>query len=361
MKRPQLRGFSIIEMLLVVTIIVVLLLMLVPVLFDQSLRTAYIATCASNEQQIYKASIAFRIERGLDDRITLSERWDPGVWPDIFAPYVADSDEGISTDIPVFVCPEDPSAGPGRAGGPDDWWGQRGTNGPWVDMNEGVFFRKISGVQYKALVDANRDRDGSWGSYFRNEYEGYEPDEKGEFLLGVEDAGWPNTPGGDFDFNDMVARVVPQETGEIHIYGRRWSSMRWSLFFGPDREDLFNMAGQWGFGTWEGPFTLPGGQVSSYGINAETNIDAATSTGKGKVFMMDYTKPDVLADPVSGDDWEQFRFSNAIGAQGAGNLVFARHLNHTSNVVYDDGSVKQVNPEDLNPAFEDIYLTYWQP
>ncbi|MDX1564437.1 MAG: hypothetical protein R3236_03475 [Phycisphaeraceae bacterium] len=341
-------AFSLIEMLLVLGIILVLLAIMAPVLLDKSVRTSYTVTCASNESQIFKASMVYKVDRGQDGMISLSERFDPAVWPDIFSPFVDDATE-------VFICPEDPSAGPGMASGPDDWWGAI-NNSRWVHMNEGIFHRKLSGEQLRYVIDKYGDRDGSWGKYFKGDppdYPGYIPDGTGEFLLGVEDAGWPNEPGGDQDFNDMVVRVVPQADGTVHIYGRRWSSAKWSLYYGPDREDIFNMAGKWGFGTWEGPFVLPGGKLASYGINAALDIDSSLSGG-GKIYMIDYMKTDVRPDPVGGDDCESWRSTE-------GRLHFARHIGWISNVLFEDGSVRQLDPDDLNPAFVDTRLRFWEP
>ncbi|MFO8013142.1 MAG: hypothetical protein R6X20_07535, partial [Phycisphaerae bacterium] len=96
--------------------------------------------------------------------------------------------------------------------------------------------------------------------------------------------------------------------------------------------------------------------MTNYGLNAQSAITKENSRyladEPGRVLLMDYYKPLALASDVwNGTDLDP----NQDGVP-----VFARH-NHRVNVLFTDGAVKTLHPDEINPAVPALQLQYWGP
>jgi len=96
--------------------------------------------------------------------------------------------------------------------------------------------------------------------------------------------------------------------------------------------------------------------VTNYGLNAQSAIykenSRYLSDEPGRILLMDYYKPLAMASDVwTGTDLDP----NQDGVP-----IFARH-DHRINVLFTDGAVRAMHPEEINPAVPAIQLEYWGP
>ncbi len=327
------RGFSLIEMMVVLSIILVLLAALVAPLLTQARRNAYIATCASNLHQITLARLAHKSERGRPLRA--------GEW-DTLKQYLA----GAQLQDGVLRCPEDELVAGGVA---DSFKIGIATRDPKIETNISYHIEfgisplnvHMSQEQYDQVV---------WGSqegkkFFEANpwYTGYDPGSNPSLYYVIfEDIVVNGAAAGDQDFEDIHFKVEVKGDYTEMTAKRGAAGYRHFLF---DRYDNNLLGPNKPIpGSWE-TVQVPLGP-SSYGMNMHArDID----TGEGKIFAIDYES--TVVKPETWSQWDDAR----------GIPMYARHEASNLNAVYYDGSVKQVEHALINPEFVSNDLRFWQP
>jgi prepilin-type N-terminal cleavage/methylation domain-containing protein len=317
-------AFTLVEMMVVLTIILVLLLILGMPLLNSAVRTGYIASCASNENQLYVAAQAYRIEH----RKPLSaDQWQPNLLP-----YMQNSRE-------VFYCPEDEN--------------------PYADsLVKASLSIDVYDCEYTNYRGTLPLYEWSRPIGFGGGTQGWKRKDIREnvYELWMED-GWNKS------WNDLLLQIDESQDGQVTITyvgentgGGRCTGWRYSLLdpSGAKIEPLDDMGGnakitksQLG----DSVTLLTDEGDGSYGINfAARSGFAGYDQGKWIMFL-DYYK---LQADVGADDWaEELTTSGTHG--------FARHLNGICNVLTMDGSIRQQSSFDIDPTFVEHIDTYWQP
>jgi prepilin-type N-terminal cleavage/methylation domain-containing protein len=344
------RAFTLMELLVTIAIILLLVALTLPAL-RQAKRASMLAVCSSNLHQINQAYAGYKQD---DATNTSVSKLQAGAWPVLLGEYV-------NNEFGVFVCPEDDS--PASAGIFNKFYAAlNSVTSPsrLYDMQNGPLQRRLSKTQYQQLVGQYGNGDGGWWPYFApgGGYEqdgGYVDDGSGEYWLLTEDiVGGDGGPAGDKDFNDAQVHVVTQPDGTALVWALKYSGNTFWMLWGDDLQNIFSdfpNNGRLENNSPIGPVALTGGKAS-YGMNQYVSKLGTQQ----KVLMIDYKRPAVQPDPaVGGDDWDaDFRDAH-------GRLTFARHLGYKSNVLYPDGTVRQQDPEDLNPAVQEVRERWWLP
>ena len=152
----------------------------------------------------------------------------------------------------------------------------------------------------------------------------------------------------DTDFNDLKLKLEKLESGQTALTvlsrdaGYHFDLIRW-----PDRTIIFSRLGEGGGGqSYQYPTVL-----SSYGMNSLAN---GIYPGRRVILAMDYEKTTAdCAGDGARDDW-----SDQVSPEGQ--YTFARHAGKC-NVLFADGSVKLVAPEEINPTNAQAAARYWIP
>ncbi len=308
------RGFTLIEMLVVITIIGLLMAMLLPAV--QSVREAgRKATCASNLRQIGEAfnsrlallGDSHRARRPLGPSPV--HNYD---WPKELLKY-------MNSDHRVLICPSG--------------YFQRNSGYDCVVYisdpgNVSDLLPPLPGTYERGHIPCDPEdpfcvlKSGSPGD--------------DEYVLGFED-----TIGGERDWNDLKLRFDLQNDGNVKISVTGKSSSRTLRVAGLDGSSvpgLDNISGGGESGILEG-----GGL--SYGMNI---VGHRLNLSDQKVLILEYNKPvanvfDDIAD-MDADVWYQ--------------SVAPRHFG-TCNVLFADGHVESMLPTEIDPAVQTRLEEYW--
>jgi prepilin-type N-terminal cleavage/methylation domain-containing protein/prepilin-type processing-associated H-X9-DG protein len=96
--------------------------------------------------------------------------------------------------------------------------------------------------------------------------------------------------------------------------------------------------------------------LTNYGLNGQSAIfrenSRYLSDEPGRVLLLDYFKPLALASDV----WN----ATDLDPNQDGVPIFARH-DHRVNVLFTDGAVRTLHPDEINPAVPALQLEYWGP
>ena len=349
--------------------IIVILLILLGNLFDNSQRAAWLASCASNERQIFLAHQQEATDRYGSQTLQAIDGW---TWPNTLRPYLDNQDK-------VLICPEDDA---GTAGG--DFRGlrlafQELNRNQWVSSDVRVNFSLADFSKVTAYVDLSTDvhwvkqmsqeQFDDYEAYFgghvsgnvpsRNmntywtsgRYNGYEPGSNPDVFWLAVDPDALVAAGGEGNFQDYLIRVEKRSDGMVEINPMHGSS------HSPEISWLVNAAGQDvmdppGPLQFDDPRTylLPGIPVS-YGMNREVLFETGALTGgaNGKILAIDYE--DLLVDRATWHDWDD----------ATGQPLFARHSNRLLNVLFLDGSIRNVPAHSIAPDFLSVEMQYWIP
>ncbi|MCE5279535.1 MAG: H-X9-DG-CTERM domain-containing protein [Planctomycetaceae bacterium] len=96
-----------------------------------------------------------------------------------------------------------------------------------------------------------------------------------------------------------------------------------------------------------------GGQIVYSATNYGMNEQAVAMSRGGQILALDY--PDTVAKPTE-DNWN----GPTWDADGDGTLDFARHGGRV-NVLFVDGTVRQMTPDEIDPQDQAMRATYWMP
>jgi prepilin-type N-terminal cleavage/methylation domain-containing protein len=324
------RGFSIIEMLIVIGVIVILLTLLMAPLFDQATRTSYIAVCSSNLNQISMARMSFEndVKRPLA----------AGEWATL-VPYFSGQDG-------VLICPEDAEI---IGGDPSSYKIGIATRNPKIDTNISYYITfaisplnvHMSQEQYDQVQWA-----GSEGvNFFNNNpwYDGYvEGANPDLYYVIFEDIVRNGVAAGDMDFEDIHFKV--EILGDEAVINTKRGQAGYRHFFFDGNGNNLIGPNQPIPTSWV-TVAVPLGPAS-YGMNLYSED---VNDGHSKLFAIDYES--TVVKPETWSNWD-----SVDGVPG-----FARHYGDKLNAVNYDGSVKRMDPAEINPEYVSNDLIYWQP
>lgn len=286
------RGFSIIELLIVIVILALLSAMLIPSV-SRAKAVARQVQCADN---LHHIGVACGTHQGGDSAAIIPVDG----WTAALKPFVSSSD--------VFSCPE--------------------TTG--------------SGAAQKLDLHSLYVEEWQWGWYWGNWY--LEPDlEVGEvslwawkmlekdstgFLIGMSDS-WNN------QYNDLILRFdyMGDSMVKATYIGRNDGGLVYHLK-GPSGEMILEGMGLGGINaTNYGMSATFGASMGTYGMNSLTG---STSIGRNLVLVLDYDKTVAdCAGPDAADIWEKW--------------IAPRHMGRC-NVLFGDGGVLSMYPAMIVPG-----------
>jgi len=373
MRRPRQVGFTLPELLIVIAIIGVLAA-LIALSVTHAFRLSDDTRCMANLHYLGQA-LAMRRSDSLESR---RPEMKVTHWPIQLLPYV-------DYNPAVLVCP---------AGGSSEEVVHRG-----VDIAELVELQVVTGggatyyIPFEAgpmcvkLTDAQWEKARAMGllgnsNYANNLRSKFDCTYQG----GPDDTSWWlcfEDYGGDWDFKDVMVRVTDNRDGTFTLkIVKGFTGHSNSIVTKGDREVLYGplphgnlgLDGSGGVqltvgevqeeeseevvGGYEAsnPYeatrteTEEGGAfVTSYGMNANRLY---LTNKSGKIALLDYCK--YLAR--STDEWG----ARAVDPNQDGVPIFARHSQRI-NVLFTDGAVKSVHPDEINPASPTNEILYWEP
>ncbi|MFO8011972.1 MAG: type II secretion system protein [Phycisphaerae bacterium] len=249
----------------------------------------------------------------------------------------------------------------------------------YIPFEEGQYCVKLSPSQYQRAKSQGLLGNADASNHFRDKWdEGYSPEGSGEDVwYCFEDYG------GDWDFKDVMVKVHDNGDGTFNMsLNSGHTGHTNSIVDVPDHRHLASVPANTnaamlnvgeveeekeqavgGFESVANPYggTKIGGEatltfMTNYGLNAQSAITKKNSRyladEPGRILLMDYYKPLALASDLwSGTDLDP----NQDGVP-----IFARH-NHRVNVLFTDGAVKTLHPDEINPAVPALQLQYWGP
>jgi prepilin-type N-terminal cleavage/methylation domain-containing protein/prepilin-type processing-associated H-X9-DG protein len=350
------RGFTLAEVMVVIAIIALLMAIILPS-FGRVFAIQRRVTCASHLDKLgqgYGTSLADRRMAG-HQGVALTGR----EWQRQLLTYVGNSEE-------VFQCPEDDGHGLGKKANLSQYYMDVFRGGGYdgsicLDEDESSeWVWKLSGTQFSkfsALVSQHGPRPAS---KIYN-HPGYIPDDNPDlYYFSFEDMAWAGNA--DRDFWDLLFKIETVNGMDLRVtIVHGVTGYTHDLYLGapgqPDRQLLFknckSHAGE--------SILVKGEGASSYGLNSVAErIQPGT---KGKILIMDYERLLAAGSPCdeSGDRAEQLREQwEPDPNDPSGPLRFARHL-EKCNVLFPDGSVKLIDPDDIHPSDPEVCEEYWNP
>jgi len=254
-----------------------------------------------------------------------------------------------------------------------------GGNTYFIPFQEGAYCAQLSPSQYaKARSQGLLGNSDSSNNFHDKWGEGYHADGGGdEYWFCFEDYG------GDWDYKDVMVKVMDNGDGTFNLSLNAGSTGHTNTIVSvPDHEHLASVPANTnnemlnvgeveeekeqavgGFESVANPYggTSMGSDsaltfVTNYGLNAQSAIFKGNSRylsdEPGRVLLLDYYKPLALAsDAWTGTDLDP----NQDGVP-----IFARH-GHRINVLFTDGAVKTLHPDEINPAAPSLQMQYWGP
>jgi prepilin-type N-terminal cleavage/methylation domain-containing protein len=328
MSRRPAHAFTLMELLVVIAIIVLIVSLLLPSLYNAR-RASKSAVCSSNLHQI---SLAWD-QRRIDYATGLAQEKVALGWPGLMLPY-------LGNDTQVLICPEDDTPGAGTASIIVECY----LSGSWyfdTDLNEGPLNAWLSQTQYDNAHLA--ESQNGWAP------PGYVPDDQPNVhWVCLEDI---RPDGGDRDFEDIVFKVTESPT-ELHLEVKKGGTNRIFNLLDTDRTPIRLDDGSDAMNVTTGDSaTLPTG-AASYGVN--TQVWGKRS--RTMLLALDYETSNAdVAGPDAIDVWDDWTDNH-------GHLLFARHLNHTINTLWTDGTIRtSMTRQDLDPAISEQIEAQWLP
>lgn len=330
------KGFSLVELLVVIVIIGMLLAMLLPAV--QGVReTARTLQCADNLRQM---GIAYHSVIAKTEGKSLAVK--PGAWPETFAPYVQNI-----TDI--FTCPND--KGEQRTGSVDKYAVFVKNNSLKIEFQDGPYARIVRNWDTPTVYSIP----GGASELVNLSLLNPQPYSTASAYAICMDDGWKD------DIQDIVILVDPRADGSVngayaytngHGYKYELHDPDGNVVEGIDGKmaDPFDRNFQWKFK----------GGVASYGMNCR--VQRFVNDG-GKILAVEYCKLSVdmvgdnladllneaslkcLPDGTRAADWSGW---------GGGRARHGRMM----NVLYADGHVQLMDPAEIHPT---LYKELWEP
>jgi prepilin-type N-terminal cleavage/methylation domain-containing protein len=346
-RNRQRRGFSIVEMLIVISMIVILLTLLMAPLFEQAITASYRVSCASNLHQIHTAQVTWRAEHRSQRSALLQsaqEQIDAGNWAGMFEQYLQGN---AQTGDGVYRCPEDSGPQANTIGEFEMHMTLGGSTLAYAAF-DGPLVMKISNTQYLAAPPVERRRLAQLGDgdAWRSGGVYVEDDDPGHYWLLFEDIIDGNgNPTGDLDFEDVQVEVFENGASvTMHLWKGVTNRRNFLVLPQADGTKYDVLGGR----------ELPSNRsnaivldyffsVSSYGINQWFS----RVTDPSKIMMTDFD--DVVVD--LDVPWSDYMLNDTT-------FTFARHAGMV-NIARMDGSIATVDPFTIDPDTVTNRHTFW--
>ncbi|MCX5682217.1 MAG: type II secretion system protein [Planctomycetota bacterium] len=393
MKSAQARGFTLVELMVVIAIIGVLVALLMPSLSTVG-RTVLLVQCSNNLHAIYQAYGIRTANEVVDSHVNPLNVYR---WRGWLSPYFEDksgilacpeADALPEDDAPVEPDPASGSSGGGGSGGSGGGFFPSGgdptaddvlkvevwTHGGWTSQT-GQHYEPDSLVYTMDCEEGQYARKYPAGSTNPDHNvvpEGYE--------YWFED-GWNAT------WNDLGLRFVKLPDGSLKITmvgehtGTNWynlidtsnnncilmGDMGWKnrtrgreVTLPPGDKEMPPEGGPGLGGATAGPMdgaSATASYAGNYGMNYIAHRRSGASLPSHVILCLDYKKSVAFGpntpSPLVFDDWQAQGWSAAEGMP-----VFARH-DHRINVLFTDGSVELMDPSDIDPRNGSLAAPYW--
>jgi len=332
------RGFTLVELLVVVAIIALLVLFMVPT-FQGVHDRAHTMKCANHLRRIGEAVEA---RNASQNKVAKLETYG---WPGKLVDYLGD--EGSM----VLECPAADGLG-------------ENTGGDHKPLEEFACIayhpdhtgRKMEFIESGRMAKASQTQFDRNGGNMRSHWasgEGYKDDHKGVIYWGYED----QRVGGD-DYQDVLVKetltpdgrseleITSETSGKPCVWDKKKSVVlahyneinRWYAVprYSPTSKTVYVESGS--------------GTGSNYAMNAHTvGEDIAGS----KIMAMDY----IWTIARSVDNWYG---DDNFDTDNDRQLDFARH-DGRANVLFPGGTVKLMSPSEIDPSYNQLRTKYWMP
>ena len=340
------RGFTLVEMLVVIAIIAVLMVMLMPGV--QAAREAGRRThCANNLHQIGIAAQHLMSVTADSQATGAAAGLVPSVWRDVLAPF-------LERQKSVYFCPNDlESMRTGQSASVSDYYVTVGESGYRIPLTDGPLARIWPNLNVVPMgPDGQNWAQGkTWSQLLWNQ-----PQSTEAYIVSMEDM----SPANAGDMMDVCLLIDPRADT---TYGS-WSWTKghgysqYTLYDANDNvvNDVSGRPCRWF--VHNQMWTVPGGNRCSYGMNSRANRFHGGDASH--VLLVEYYKlvadvlPPTMKDAVPASAW---RDSAHWGGWGASRF---RHLG-AMNVLFFDGRVETRNSDDLNPFVPATANAVWKP
>ncbi len=336
------RGFTLVEMMIVIGIIAVLISLLLPTL-SRARGSAKLAQCANNLHQFYTSAEGYRQKNSLSGppSIMAGAVWTSAVMQ-------------MGCPNSMLLCPEEDLGNAGSAktlGLQADFLNH--TVAAHAHIQDTGYDVPLAPLPFQQGFAILGD-DPSW------------PNAPGsadhattatDFTISIEDQGAASGGGGDWSYENAVFRVHNNGdgTGTITVLSR-YGSYKVDLVDDQTGKNIFTAVVNGGDGIGA-TSTVGVSGITNYAFNINCN-DTGIYGRADKVLGIDYDYSQVVSPAT--DDWSNPNFQVSYPPQ----YIFARH-NNKINVLWGDGHVEptQVNPlnRTLDPAVQANRDQYWSP